>query len=66
MAYTDVNGAFDAATGVLSTTPDGKIDNSGNALDYVKLAKKNTTYGFTTNLGMKYKTFYIKTQISTT
>ena len=66
LAYTDVNGAFNSATGVLSTTPDGKIDNSTNATDYVKLAKKNTTYGFSTNLGMKYKTFYIKTQISTT
>lgn len=64
LAYTDVNGAFDSVTGVLSTTPDGKID-GGNGLDYVKLAKRNTTYGFTTNLGMKYKSFYMKTQIST-
>lgn len=60
LAYTDVNGSF--VNGAL-TGPDGKID--GGNLDYVKLAKRNTTYGFTTNLGMKYKSFYFKTQIST-
>ncbi len=65
LAYTDVNGDFNSVTGVLAG-PDGKIDNGSNTTDYVKLAKKNTTYGFTTNLGMKYKSFYVKTQISTT
>ncbi|WP_304198371.1 SusC/RagA family TonB-linked outer membrane protein [Flavobacterium alvei] len=63
LAYQDINGAFNSADGTLNTTPDGKIDSAG--LDYVKLAKKNTTYGFTTNLGFKYKSFYFKTQIST-
>jgi TonB-linked SusC/RagA family outer membrane protein len=61
LAYNDVAGAFNGTDGSLAG-PNGQID---SGLDYVKLAKKNTTYGFTTNLGMKYKSFYLKTQIAT-
>ncbi|RYJ38802.1 SusC-like TonB-dependent receptor [Flavobacterium anhuiense] len=61
LAYEDVGGAFDPTTGE-QAGPDGRIDKN---LDYQKLVNVNRTYGFTTNLGMKYKGFYARTQIST-
>jgi len=61
LAYQDLGGALDTTTG-LQKSPDGKINKNE---DYGKLAKSNRTYGFTTNLGAKYKGFYIKSQIAT-
>ena len=61
LAYQDLGGAFDTATGIQAPS-DGRIDKN---LDYGKLAKSNRNYGFTTNLGMKYKNFFMKTQIAT-
>ncbi|MDR7212550.1 SusC/RagA family TonB-linked outer membrane protein [Flavobacterium piscis] len=61
LAYEDVGGAFDAATNTQAPA-DGQI---ARQLDYIKLAKNNRTYGFTSNLGMNYKSFYFKTQIAT-
>jgi len=61
LAYEDIGGAFDPTTGK-QAGPDGRIDKN---LDYAKLVNNNRTYGFTTNLGMKYKNFYARTQIST-
>ncbi|WP_268223932.1 SusC/RagA family TonB-linked outer membrane protein [Sinomicrobium oceani] len=61
MAYNDVGGQFDAENGT-QAGPDGQITKN---LDYVKLVRKNRTYGFTTNLGMAYKSVYFRTQIQT-
>ncbi|AOZ99227.1 SusC/RagA family TonB-linked outer membrane protein [Flavobacterium commune] len=61
LAYQDVAGAFDPATGERRAA-DGKITRLD---DYQKLVNQNRTYGFTTNLGMKYKSFYLRSQIST-
>ncbi|WP_163407974.1 SusC/RagA family TonB-linked outer membrane protein [Flavobacterium ajazii] len=62
LAYEDVGGVFNATTGEQAPA-DGKIASNE---DYVKLVNKNITYGFTTNLGFKYDSFYFKTQIATT
>ena len=61
LAYKDVAGDFNSEEGTQAGA-DGRIDKN---LDYVKLANKNKRYGFTTNLGLKYKNFSFKTQIST-
>jgi TonB-linked SusC/RagA family outer membrane protein len=63
LAYEDVGGQFNSNTGV-QEQPDGQITKN---LDYVQLLnrKKNRTYGFTSNLGMKYKSFSLRTQIAT-
>lgn len=61
LAYEDIGGVFNSVTGVQAPA-DGKIAGSE---DYVKLVNKNRTYGFTTNLGFKYNSFYFKTQIAT-
>ncbi|MFV0564730.1 MAG: SusC/RagA family TonB-linked outer membrane protein [Flavobacteriaceae bacterium] len=63
LAYQDLGGNFDDQTGI-QEGPDGVIDEDG-VEDYGKLAKSNRNYGFTTNLGMKYKGLYLKTQIAT-
>jgi TonB-linked SusC/RagA family outer membrane protein len=61
LAYEDVGGAYDA-TSKTQAPADGQI---AKQLDYIKLAKNNRVYGFTSNLGMNYKSFYLKTQIAT-
>lgn len=63
LAYQDLGGAFDATTGT-QAGPDGMIDNE-QGLDYAKLVNSSRTYGITTNLGIKYKGFYARTQIAT-
>ncbi len=60
LAYQDLGGVLNP-DGTLSG-PNGQIL-VGN--DYAKLAKSSRTYGFTTNLGMKYSSFSLRTQIST-
>lgn len=62
LAYQDIGGAYNTETGV-QEGKNGRIDKE---LDYVKLKDKNRSYGFTTNLGAKYKGLYFRTQISTT
>ncbi|OOV18185.1 SusC/RagA family TonB-linked outer membrane protein [Flavobacterium sp. LM4] len=61
LAYKDLGGVFDSTTGV-QKGPDGRIMTGE---DFTKLVNKNKTYGFTTNLGMSYKSFFMKTQIAT-
>lgn len=61
LAYQDLGGVFDSTTGV-QKGPDGRIMTGE---DFTKLVNKNKTYGFTTNLGMNYKNFFMKTQIAT-
>ena len=61
LAYQDLGGAYDGITKTQAPA-DGQIARN---LDYAKLAKNNRTYGFTSNLGMKYKSVYFRTQIST-
>ena len=63
LAYQDLGGQFNPEDGT-QAGPDGKIDRD-NGWDYAKLANSSRTYGFTTNLGIKYKGFYARTQIST-
>ncbi|TDW47906.1 TonB-linked SusC/RagA family outer membrane protein [Flavobacterium sp. 270] len=60
LAYQDVAGQLQP-DGTLAPA-DGQI---AKDLDYVKLANSSRTYGFTTNLGLKAKGFYFRTQIST-
>ncbi|RYF21203.1 MAG: SusC/RagA family TonB-linked outer membrane protein [Flavobacteriales bacterium] len=61
LAYEDVAGQFNSTDGS-QAGPNGQIQKNE---DYIKLVKRNTTYGFTTNLGARYKSFFIKTQIAT-
>jgi TonB-linked SusC/RagA family outer membrane protein len=61
LAYEDTAGVYNASTGTQAGA-DGRIMTNE---DYVKLANNSKTYGFTSNLGFKYKTFYFKTQIQT-
>ncbi|MNQ33819.1 TonB-dependent Receptor Plug Domain protein [compost metagenome] len=61
LAYEDTAGVYNASEGTQAGA-DGRIMRNE---DYVKLAKNNRTYGFTSNLGFKYKTFYFRTQIQT-
>ena len=61
LAYQDLGGALDPVTGIQKGA-DGKIVKNE---DYGKLARSNKTYGFTTNLGAKWKGIYIKSQIAT-
>ncbi|MEZ0129186.1 hypothetical protein AB9T88_05160, partial [Flavobacterium sp. LBUM151] len=60
LAYQDLAGVLNA-DGTL-TGPNGQIL-VGN--DYAKLAKSSRTYGFNTNLGMKYSGLSFRTQIAT-
>jgi TonB-linked SusC/RagA family outer membrane protein len=60
LAYQDLAGVLNT-DGTLSG-PNGQVL-AGN--DYAKLANSSRTYGFTTNLGMKYSGFSLRTQIST-
>jgi TonB-linked SusC/RagA family outer membrane protein len=61
LAYQDLGGAYDGTTKTQAPA-DGQIARN---LDYAKLANSNRTYGFVSNLGMKYKSVYFRTQIST-
>nr|WP_294780127.1 SusC/RagA family TonB-linked outer membrane protein [uncultured Flavobacterium sp.] len=61
LAYQDTAGVYNASTGTQAGA-DGRIMRNE---DYVKLANNNRTYGFTTNMGFTYKTFYLRTQIQT-
>jgi TonB-linked SusC/RagA family outer membrane protein len=61
LAYRDIAGTFDSTTGTQAGA-DGQIAKNE---DYVKLVNKNRTYGFTTNFGLNYGAFYMKTQIAT-
>ncbi|MBL0738646.1 SusC/RagA family TonB-linked outer membrane protein [Flavobacterium sp. GN10] len=61
LAYEDTGGVYNASTGTQAGA-DGRIMKNE---DYVKLANNSRVYGFTTNLGFKYKTVYFKTQIQT-
>ncbi|MBA0882140.1 SusC/RagA family TonB-linked outer membrane protein [Flavobacterium undicola] len=61
LAYQDVAGVYDTATGQRRAA-DGKVTRND---DYQKLVNQNRTYGFTTNLGIKYEGFYLKSQIAT-
>lgn len=61
LAYKDIGGDFNSETGT-QAGPDGRIDEE---LDYVKLADKDRSVGFTTNIRMKYKSISFATQIST-
>ncbi len=61
LAYQDLGGAFDSETGTQEEA-DGRIDKN---LDYGKIGKSKRSYGFTTNLGMKYKSIYLRSQIGT-
>lgn len=61
LAYEDVAGQLNTNDGSMAG-PDGQIIRDN---DYVKLAKSARVYGLTTNLGMKYEGFYLRTQIAT-
>ncbi|MCP2028371.1 TonB-linked SusC/RagA family outer membrane protein [Flavobacterium sp. HSC-32F16] len=61
LAFEDVAGQFNDKDGS-QAGPNGQIQDKE---DLVKLVKKNRSYGFTTNLGAKYKSFFFKTQIAT-
>lgn len=61
LAYQDIGGQFNSTDGT-QAGPDGRIEESN---DYAKLVNSSRTYGFTTNLGVKYKGFYARTQIAT-
>lgn len=61
LAYEDVAGQLNAADGTMAG-PDGQIVKEN---DYVKLANSSRVYSISTNLGMKYSGFYLKTQIAT-
>jgi TonB-linked SusC/RagA family outer membrane protein len=61
LAYEDVAGQLNANDGSMAG-PDGQITRDN---DYVKLAKSSRVYAFTTNFGLKYEGFYMKTQIAT-
>ena len=61
IAYQDIGGVYNTTTGKQADA-DGVIARNE---DYVKLVNQNRTYSFTTNLGMKYKGFYVKSQIAT-
>ncbi|MBE8726259.1 SusC/RagA family TonB-linked outer membrane protein [Flavobacterium hungaricum] len=61
LAYQDVGGQFNSTDGT-QAGPNGQIQKNE---DYIKLVNNTRTYGFTTNLGARYKSFFIKTQIGT-
>ncbi|TDD97807.1 SusC/RagA family TonB-linked outer membrane protein [Flavobacterium cellulosilyticum] len=61
LAYQDIAGAFNATNGTQSGA-DGRIDKN---LDYAAIGKSIRSYGFTTNLGMKYQSVFLRTQIGT-
>ena len=61
LAYQDVAGNYDPTTG----KQEGANGQVLKGEDYVKLAEQNRTYGFTTNLGAKYKSLYLRAQIQT-
>ena len=61
LAYNDVGGDFNSEDQT-QAGPDGKIDKN---LDYVKLVDKNRSYGFTSNIRLKYKSVSLSTQLVT-
>jgi TonB-linked SusC/RagA family outer membrane protein len=61
LAYEDVGGVYNSTTGVQAPA-DGKIASNE---DYVKLVDQNRSYTINTNFGLKYKGFYMRTQIAT-
>ncbi|WP_418262442.1 SusC/RagA family TonB-linked outer membrane protein [Flavobacterium faecale] len=61
LAYQDIAGAFNSSDGTQAGA-DGRIDKN---LDYADIGASKRSYGFTTNLGMKYKSVYVRTQIGT-
>ena len=61
LAYQDLGGDYDGETRT-QAAPDGKITKN---LDYAKMGKTTRSYGFTTNLGAKYKGFFVQSQIAT-
>lgn len=61
LAYQDVAGALDANTKTIAGQNGQIVDDQ----DYVKLVNKNRSVGFTTNLGVGYKSFSLSAQIST-
>ncbi|WP_417939472.1 SusC/RagA family TonB-linked outer membrane protein [Flavobacterium sp. RS13.1] len=61
LAYQDIGGQYNSTDGT-QAGPDGRIEHNN---DYAKLVNSSRTYGFTTNLGVKYKGFYARTQIAT-
>lgn len=60
MAYEDVGGLMNPDG--TQAGPNGQIQETQ---DYVKLVDANSSYGFTTNLGIDYKAFSFKTQLNT-
>lgn len=60
LAYEDVAGVINDDGSL--TAADGQIIKEN---DYQKLANSSRIYSFTTNFGMKYKSFYLRTQIAT-
>lgn len=61
LAYQDLGGNLDAATGE-QAGPNGQISKEQ---DYTKLSKHNKNYGFTTNMGAEWKGITFKAQIAT-
>ena len=61
LAYQDLGGDYDGDTRT-QKGPDGKISKN---LDYAKIGKSTRSYGFTTNLGAKYKGVFVQSQIAT-
>ncbi|WKL46173.1 SusC/RagA family TonB-linked outer membrane protein [Flavobacterium pectinovorum] len=61
LAYEDAGGQFNDKDGT-QAGPNGQIQKNE---DFVKLVNSSRTYGFTTNLGGRYKSFFFKTQIAT-
>lgn len=61
LAYEDAAGQFNDKDGT-QAGPNGQIQKNE---DFVKLVNSSRTYGFTTNLGGRYKSFFFKTQIAT-
>jgi len=61
LAYQDLGGDLqaDGKTGA----PNGQVKDNGE--DYSKLVKRNVNYGFSTNLGLTWKSFSWSAQIST-
>lgn len=61
MAYEDVAGALDAN----NKTIGGQNGQISDDQDYVKLVKRNQSYGITTNISVGYKSFSLMAQVAT-
>ena len=61
MAYEDIAGNLNATTKTIAGQ-NGRIEDSQ---DYVKLSKSSRSYGFTTNLNIRWKAITLSAQIST-